>query len=38
MVWSVSFGSALANDGFGFAGRGEVEVAHDAITLTGRRQ
>ncbi len=38
MVWSVSFGSALANDGFGFAGRGEVEVADDVITLTGRRQ
>ncbi len=38
MAWSVSFGSALANDGFGFAGRGEVEVADDVITLTGRRQ
>ena len=38
MAWSVSFGSTLSNDGFGFAGRGEVAVEGYGVTLTGRRQ
>ncbi|MGD9495240.1 MAG: hypothetical protein AB7Y46_02910 [Armatimonadota bacterium] len=38
VAWAVSLGSALSNDGFGFASRGEVTVAGDEVTLTARRQ